>query len=128
VWPRPRVFEGSAGSKPAESALRIGGRARTSRPATSDLALDAAIRSECVDASEQWTFVRDGVFATARHNGSTIEALPDGSQLYVRISAPFSTETVEAVLEAGADGIYRGTANASTACGWKAMTITAKPR
>jgi hypothetical protein len=128
VYPRPRVFEGVAATASADSSVRQAGRARVSRPVVPEVALEAQLRSDCVDAAtERWTFARSGLFGTARHGSTTVEAFFDGSQIYARLGAPYSQEPIETVLAPAADGSLIGTADVLTSCGWKVMTITARP-
>lgn len=122
-----RVFQGTEGAAAATSAAAYPpGRIRAARPSAQPMSFWTHVEGECIDAaSDLWTFSRDGAFGSAQSGETRVEAVFDGSVVYVRLNAPYSTEPVESTLTA-ADGTYSGTASALTSCGWKTVTITAK--
>ena len=93
---------------------------------TPGMALRMQMQAECVDAvAGRWNFSREGIFGASQRDGGTIEAVFDESQIYYRMTAPFSGETVYGVLEE-ANGSWNGTAQVLTTCGWKVMTVHAQ--
>jgi len=123
-WPKPRLFYGPDELAAAGTAPRVSGRRRSAGLAPG-MALRMQMRAECVDpVAGRWNFSREGIFGVAQQDGGTIEAVFDESQIFYRMTAPFSGETMYGVLEQ-ADGAWSGTTQVLTSCGWKAMTVTA---
>jgi hypothetical protein len=126
MYPRPRLFYGTPVAAANEAAVRFGGRGRASRPPASASALQMQLRGECIEEiSDRWNFSRDGAFGLSQHGDTTIEAVFDGETIYYRLNAPFATYPVKGEL-VQRDGVYAGTVNVMTSCGWKIMNITAK--
>lgn len=126
VYPRPRIFEGTVEAASAGQSARST-RSRAVRPGAPEIALRAQVQGDCIDAAPQlWKFERDGVFGVARRDDTTVQAVFDGSVIYYRLAAPYAKEAVEGSLTE-TDGTYSGTATVLTSCGWKQMTISAKP-
>jgi FG-GAP-like repeat len=124
-WPKPRLFGADAVAAAAPAKVNSRGRAAAGRtvPETS---LRMQFKADCVDQGiERWTFVRDGVFGSARKGQTTIDALFDGPDVVIRLTAPYAKWPVYAVLTPDASGTYTGTASVDTDCGVKTMAVTA---
>jgi len=125
VWPRPRLFYGSDAA-PLVNSAPSAGRRRATGAMASDLSLQMQMQGECIDeAAGQWRFSRDGVFGLAKRGTTTIEAVFDAPQIYLRLSAPYTQDPAYVVLNEE-NGSYTGTANVMTTCGTKVMTVNAK--
>lgn len=124
-WPKPRLFYGPDELAAAGTSPRASGR-RRSAGMTPGMALRMQMQADCVDAvAGRWNFSREGIFGTAQQDGGTIDAVFDESQIYYRMTAPFSGEPMYGVLEA-ANGSWNGTTQVLTSCGWKVMTVHAQ--
>jgi hypothetical protein len=127
MYPRPRVFFGTQGVTTATSPSRRAVRRRATG-VPPQVAFDVQITGgECLDAtSQRWQFARDGAFGVARSGETLVESVFDGTQIFVRLTAPYLKMKAMSTL-AFDNGVYRGTADAGLACGWKTITITATP-
>ena len=127
IYPRPRVFfNGSTPVAVAETPEPSSGRRRAAGKSASDTSLRVQVSGNCINSeAELWSFTRDGVFGVAQQGQTKVEAVFDGAEIYYRLSAPYATQSVQGVLTR-ADGLYRGTAEVLTSCGWSTMTVTAR--
>jgi hypothetical protein len=124
-WPRPRLFLGANTFATFDGPASQSSRRRTSQPGPSDLSLRIEMRGECInEAPAQWRFTRDGIFGSAKHGETTIEAVFDGPSIYYRLNAPYAKEPVMGTLT-DENGSYAGTAQVLTDCGTKVMTVSA---
>ena len=125
--PRPRIFNGTAGSAPA-IVTQTPVRRRTAAPrAALPTRLLVKTHADCfADTSTHFTFLRDGVFGHAEANQIKAEAVFDGT-IYLRLTFPGLTFPVLSTLREGADGVFTSTDGwAFTPCGGAApMTVTA---
>lgn len=127
MYPHPRIFSGpdvmAMGHSPVTIPARRRGASR--HGASPNVNLRVERHCECVDdAVERWSFVRDGVFGTARSGQTQVEAVFDGNLIFFRLSAPWNLERATSTLT-GTNGIYTATFPVLTTCGWKTMTMTA---
>jgi hypothetical protein len=128
MYPRPRLFHGSADAPPpaAGQSTPLAGRRRSARSGSPELALQMQMRAECIDeTSGRWQFSRDGIFGQAKRGTTTIEAVFDGPQIFFRLSATYAQYPVSGELTEE-NGSYIGTAQVVTACGVKVMNVNAK--
>jgi len=121
IWgdpmPRPRVFNGTAGSAPA-IVTQTPVRRRTAAPRAAPTRLLVQTHADCfADTSTHFTFPRDGVFGHAEANQIKAEAVFDGT-IYLRLTIPGLTFPVLSTLREVADGVYTSTDGwAFTPCG-----------
>lgn len=126
MWPKPRLFHGSNTAAATGNAAPVAGRRRAARSGPSELSLQMQMRGECMDeAAGQWRFSRDGIFGVSKRGGTTIEAVFDGPEIYVRLSAPYAQFPAYGTLTEE-NGSYSGSVQVMTACGAKVMTVNAK--
>jgi hypothetical protein len=132
VWqdpaPRPRIFNGTAGSAPA-IVTQTPARRRTAAPLVLPTRLLVKTHADCLaDTSTHFTFTRDGVFGHAQANQIKAEAVFDGT-IYLRMTIPGLTYPVLSTLREVADGVFTATDGwAFTPCGGVgavSMTVTA---
>jgi hypothetical protein len=132
MYPRPRVFSGDAdhsASAPARVPLRTrAARMSGAGPATPATPLQIQISGDCIDETTQhWTFLRDGVFGTARHGDTTIQAVFDDDRLFFRLDAPYAALIGAKGILTETNGSYGSvTTDVLTTCGWRKMTLTAR--
>ena len=132
IYPRPRVFYGTAGSAATAAISRSPIRRRATAPApsagTTVTQLRVRTQTDCIaDTSQRFTFTRDGVFGRAMTAEGTAEAVFDGN-VYIRFHVPGLSipDPVMAVLSPAANGGYAGTVNVVPPCGGShVMTVTA---
>ena len=129
-WPRSRLFYGSDDIATASTAAPPAARRRATRSAErADVTLQMQMRGDCIDeaagAAAQWRFTREGLFGSAKRGETAIEAVFDAPNIYFRLTAPYAKDVVIGVLTE-ANGVYSGTTQVLTDCGYKVMTINAK--
>ncbi|HEX2061539.1 MAG TPA: VCBS repeat-containing protein [Thermoanaerobaculia bacterium] len=123
-WPKPRLF-GAETVAATSAPARASSRTRAANRTLHDTTLSVHFQGDCVDArSERWLFARDGVFGLAHREETRIEAIFDASTVYLRIHAPFAREPIRAALTE-TNGVYSGTVDVLTECGWRSVGVTA---
>ena len=122
-WPRPRVFH-TSNVVSASTSMREGGRRRGIAAAT-ETRLQMSFAADCVrQAPDRWTFAREGVFARAAREDTTIDAVFGDFNIHFRLTAPYALEPAYGTLTETA-GKYSGTVEVMTSCGPKVMTVSA---
>jgi hypothetical protein len=135
IWgdpmPRPRIFNGTAGSAPAIVTQMPARRRTTAPPAALPTRLLVKTHADCfADTSTHFTFPRDGVFGHAEANQIKAEAVFDvDGTIYLRLTIPGLTYPVLSTLREAADGVFTSTdGSAFIPCGGVGavpMTVTA---
>ncbi len=124
-WPRPRLFHGNPEVSVATTGARVAGR-RRSAGMSPGIALRMEMRADCIETqAARWSFTREGIFGVSQRDGAAIEAVFDDSQIYYRMTAPFSGEPVYGTLTES-DGLWNGTTQVLTSCGYRTMSVSAK--
>jgi hypothetical protein len=129
--PRPRVFNGTAGSAPAIVTQTPVRRRPTSPLAGAPTRLLVKTHADCfADTSTHFTFPRDGVFGHAEANQIKAEAVFDvDGTIYLRLTIPGLTYPVLSTLKEVANGVFTSTDGwAFIPCGGVGavpMTVTA---
>lgn len=124
-WPKPRLFYGAGEIAASGTTTRSSGRRRSAGLAPGT-ALRMQMQAQCVEpAADRWNFSREGIFGEARRGGAAIEAVFDEGLIFYRMNGPLSKETMFGTLTES-NGVYSGTTNALTSCGWQVMTVHAQ--
>lgn len=128
IWgenlPRPRLFQGQLDAI-ATTSVPVASRRRSARSGSDDVVLEARMHGDCVDeTAARWTFTRDGIFGLAKSGATTVEAVFDARSIYFRLSAPFALDPAIGVLTEE-NGLYSGTTQMLTPCGYQTITVTA---
>ena len=128
IYPRPRVFDGTAGTATAttQEVIRTRHRVFGAGTNTVETQMNITMSGDCFDTfTARWTFPRNGFFGDARRENSLMEAVFDGPNIYYRLHAPFSNYPMTGTLTLN-DGVYSGTTNFVPLCGGlHTLTITA---